>query len=235
MTWLAGPLLRARGERLRASSRASRTTRTRRRSTSGTPTTASSRARRTTRSTTRRTTRRPSRSPCSARWATRRTRTGRFTGGLRWFDHTRTRDYFIQTPNGHFTANLGTAEEIDERHHQEAVRAVQLHRRRDGVRALLRRLPRRRPQRRASRHGAAAGLRAGLPRQLRARLQEPLDGRPPRAEPDRVPDGMERLPGRGRGPGSVVRRRWSRTSATPRSTASASTSARSCGIRSTSA
>ena len=34
-----------------------------------------------------------------------------FTGGLRWFDHTRTRDYFIQTPNGHFTANLGTAEE----------------------------------------------------------------------------------------------------------------------------
>ena len=34
-----------------------------------------------------------------------------FTAGLRWFDHTRTRDYFIQTPNGHFTANLGTAEE----------------------------------------------------------------------------------------------------------------------------
>ena len=34
-----------------------------------------------------------------------------FTAGLRWFDHTRTRDYFIQQPNGHFTANLGTAEE----------------------------------------------------------------------------------------------------------------------------
>jgi outer membrane receptor protein involved in Fe transport len=33
-----------------------------------------------------------------------------FTAGLRWFDHTRTRDYFIQQPNGHFTANLGTAE-----------------------------------------------------------------------------------------------------------------------------
>jgi outer membrane receptor protein involved in Fe transport len=32
------------------------------------------------------------------------------TAGLRWFDHTRTRDYFIQQPNGHFTANLGTAE-----------------------------------------------------------------------------------------------------------------------------
>jgi outer membrane receptor protein involved in Fe transport len=32
------------------------------------------------------------------------------TTGLRWFDHTRTRDYFIQTPNGHFTANLDTAE-----------------------------------------------------------------------------------------------------------------------------
>jgi outer membrane receptor protein involved in Fe transport len=31
------------------------------------------------------------------------------TTGLRWFDHTRTRDYFIQQPNGHFTANLGTA------------------------------------------------------------------------------------------------------------------------------
>ena len=34
-----------------------------------------------------------------------------FTAGLRWFDHTRTRDYYIQQPNGHFTANLGTAEE----------------------------------------------------------------------------------------------------------------------------
>jgi outer membrane receptor protein involved in Fe transport len=33
------------------------------------------------------------------------------TAGLRWFDHTRTRDYFIQQPNNHFTANLGTAEE----------------------------------------------------------------------------------------------------------------------------
>jgi outer membrane receptor protein involved in Fe transport len=33
-----------------------------------------------------------------------------FTAGLRWFDHTRTRDYFIQQPNGNFTANLGTAE-----------------------------------------------------------------------------------------------------------------------------
>ena len=33
------------------------------------------------------------------------------TAGLRWFDHTRTRDYFIQQPNGHFTANLGTAKE----------------------------------------------------------------------------------------------------------------------------
>jgi iron complex outermembrane receptor protein len=32
-----------------------------------------------------------------------------FTAGLRWFDHTRTRNYFIQQPNGHFTANLGTA------------------------------------------------------------------------------------------------------------------------------
>jgi len=32
-----------------------------------------------------------------------------FTAGLRWFDHTRTRNYFIQTPNGHFTANLGAA------------------------------------------------------------------------------------------------------------------------------
>jgi outer membrane receptor protein involved in Fe transport len=33
------------------------------------------------------------------------------TAGLRWFDHTRERTYFIQTPNGHFTANLGTAKE----------------------------------------------------------------------------------------------------------------------------
>jgi len=33
-----------------------------------------------------------------------------FTGGLRWFDHTRTRDYFTQQPNGHFSSNLGTAE-----------------------------------------------------------------------------------------------------------------------------
>ena len=32
-----------------------------------------------------------------------------FTGGLRWFDHTRTRDYFTQQPNGNFTSNLGTA------------------------------------------------------------------------------------------------------------------------------
>jgi outer membrane receptor protein involved in Fe transport len=33
-----------------------------------------------------------------------------FTGGLRWFDHTRTRDYFTQQPNGNFSSNLGTAE-----------------------------------------------------------------------------------------------------------------------------
>jgi iron complex outermembrane receptor protein len=33
------------------------------------------------------------------------------TGGLRWFDHSRERAYFIQTPNGNFTANLGTAKE----------------------------------------------------------------------------------------------------------------------------
>ncbi|MGH8129814.1 MAG: TonB-dependent receptor, partial [Steroidobacteraceae bacterium] len=33
-----------------------------------------------------------------------------FTAGLRWFDHTRKRNYFIQQPDGHFTANLGTAE-----------------------------------------------------------------------------------------------------------------------------
>jgi outer membrane receptor protein involved in Fe transport len=32
------------------------------------------------------------------------------TAGLRWFDHTRTRDYFTQQPNGNFTSNLGTAE-----------------------------------------------------------------------------------------------------------------------------
>ncbi len=33
------------------------------------------------------------------------------TAGLRWFDHTRERDYFIQTPNGNVTALLPTAEE----------------------------------------------------------------------------------------------------------------------------
>jgi outer membrane receptor protein involved in Fe transport len=33
-----------------------------------------------------------------------------FTAGLRWFDHTRTREYFIQQPNGHFTAELTRAE-----------------------------------------------------------------------------------------------------------------------------
>lgn len=32
-----------------------------------------------------------------------------FTAGLRWFDHTRKRNYFIQSPNGNFTANLGQA------------------------------------------------------------------------------------------------------------------------------
>jgi iron complex outermembrane recepter protein len=32
------------------------------------------------------------------------------TAGLRWFDHNRKRDYFIQQPGGHYTANLGTAE-----------------------------------------------------------------------------------------------------------------------------
>jgi outer membrane receptor protein involved in Fe transport len=32
-----------------------------------------------------------------------------FTTGLRWFDHTRTRDYFIQTPNNNVTAFLGAA------------------------------------------------------------------------------------------------------------------------------
>jgi outer membrane receptor protein involved in Fe transport len=34
-----------------------------------------------------------------------------FTAGLRWFDHTRTREYFVQQPNGHFTAELSRAEE----------------------------------------------------------------------------------------------------------------------------
>lgn len=33
-----------------------------------------------------------------------------FTAGLRWFDHTRTREYFIQQPNQRFSANLATAE-----------------------------------------------------------------------------------------------------------------------------
>jgi outer membrane receptor protein involved in Fe transport len=33
-----------------------------------------------------------------------------FTAGLRWFDHTRTRDYFTQQPNGFVSSNLGTAE-----------------------------------------------------------------------------------------------------------------------------
>jgi outer membrane receptor protein involved in Fe transport len=31
------------------------------------------------------------------------------TGGLRWFDHTRTRDYFTQQPNGNDSSRLGTA------------------------------------------------------------------------------------------------------------------------------
>ncbi len=34
-----------------------------------------------------------------------------FTAGLRWFDHSRKRKYFIQQPNGNFTANLPTAKE----------------------------------------------------------------------------------------------------------------------------
>jgi outer membrane receptor protein involved in Fe transport len=33
------------------------------------------------------------------------------TAGLRWFDHTRKRKYFIQQPNGHFTTNLADAKE----------------------------------------------------------------------------------------------------------------------------
>ena len=33
-----------------------------------------------------------------------------FTGGLRWFDHKRTRDYFTQQPNGNDTSILATAE-----------------------------------------------------------------------------------------------------------------------------
>ncbi|MBM4219989.1 MAG: TonB-dependent receptor [Gammaproteobacteria bacterium] len=33
------------------------------------------------------------------------------TAGLRWFDHTRTRKYFIESPNGFVTANLPTAKE----------------------------------------------------------------------------------------------------------------------------
>jgi outer membrane receptor protein involved in Fe transport len=34
-----------------------------------------------------------------------------FTAGLRWFDHTRTRDYFTQQPNGNESSVLETAEE----------------------------------------------------------------------------------------------------------------------------
>jgi len=33
-----------------------------------------------------------------------------FTAGLRWFDHTRTRNYFIQQPNHRVSVNLGAAE-----------------------------------------------------------------------------------------------------------------------------
>jgi outer membrane receptor protein involved in Fe transport len=33
------------------------------------------------------------------------------TAGLRWFDHTRERNYFIQQPNGHFTAELNKAKD----------------------------------------------------------------------------------------------------------------------------
>ena len=114
-----------------------------------------------------------------------------FTAGLRWFDHTRTRDYFTQQPNGNFTSNLGTGGGVDQRLHEEALRSIQHQQRRDGVRALLRRLPRRRAQRRPSRDCPAGRLRPGFSRQLRTRLQEPVCRRQVYAQPHRVQDGME--------------------------------------------
>ena len=74
-----------------------------------------------------------------------------FTAGLRWFDHTRTRDYFTQQPNGNFTSNLGTAKNSTSDFTKKLSVQYNINDERDGVRALLRRLPRRRAQRRPAR------------------------------------------------------------------------------------
>ena len=128
-----------------------------------------------------------------------------FTGGLRWFDHTRTRDYFIQTPNGHFTANLGTAEESTSDITKKL--SVQYNFTGDVMAYAL----------------YSDGYRAGGRNVVR-----PGTVLPPDYEPDflynyelgfksrlmggrlgmnltALPHGMGRLPGRGRGPGPVVR------------------------------
>ena len=82
-----------------------------------------------------------------------------FTGGLRWFDHTRRRQYFTQQPNGRESSGLfEEGEEFDQRLHEKTLRPVQDRRQRDGVRALLGRVPGWRQKRHAARRRAAGRL-----------------------------------------------------------------------------
>ena len=128
-----------------------------------------------------------------------------FTAGLRWFDHTRTRDYFTQQPNGNFTSNLGTAKEstsdftkklsVQYNINDDAM-VYALYS--DGFRAGGRNVVR-------PGHGPTGRLRRGLSRQLRARLQEPVCRWQVQPQPHRIQDGMEGLSDRGHRSGPVVR------------------------------
>ena len=158
-----------------------------------------------------------------------------FTGGLRWFDHTRTRDYFTQQPNGRESSGLfEEGGEFDQRHHEKTVRPVQAQRATrwctrcfsDGFRAGGRNVTR-------PGVGAAGRLRPGFPRQLRARLQEPLGRRPYTFNLTAFKMEWKDYQVEVVDPGeAALYASWSPTSATPRSRVSAPTSARTSGIRS---
>ena len=129
-----------------------------------------------------------------------------FTAGLRWFDHTRTRDYFTQQPNGNFTSNLGTAKESTSDFTKKL--SVQYNINDDAMVYALYSDGFRAGGRNVVRPGTVlpADYDAGLSRQLRTRLQEPVCRRQVHAQPHRVQDGMEGLPDRGHRSGPAVRR-----------------------------
>ena len=222
------PLLRAAWRTATASSRASRTTRTRPRSISGTAYYGVEPG--TTDNVVLPFEERPEDgavSPPSARSAIRRTKTGRFTAGLRWFDHTRTRDYFIQHPNGHFTAPTSARPRSRPATSPRSCRC-------STTSPTTRWCTRSTPTASAPAAETSARPALVLPPDYEPDFLDNYElgfksrwaGRPVRAEPHAFQMEWEDYQVEVVDPGRVVSPCWSRTSATPRSRASASISTR---------